>query len=126
MPMGESAPMGVVNALLGDGKNALVGEEKLLNRPVGWRMSAVGGVPLQVRAVEGCDPSLCSVSHDALEAGRVRTYSHGCCLSIAVPGSCQKRRSIWARQRDAVLGVAVERLLALEPSAMMRLHDTVL
>lgn len=118
--------MGVVNALLGDGDDALVGEKKLLNRPVGWRVSTIGRIPLEVRTVKGRDPSLCTVSYDALEAGRVRTYSHGCCLSIAVLGSCQKRMSIWVRQGDAVLGAAVERLLALEPLAMMCFNVVVL
>lgn len=71
MPMCEAAPVGVVDALLGDREDTLVSEEKLLNRAVGRRVSAVRGISFEVRSVKGCDPSLGSVSCNALQAGRV-------------------------------------------------------
>lgn len=49
----------------------------------------------------------------------MRTYSHGCCLSTAAPGSCRRRRSRWARAGDVARGVGVGRLLAVELSATM-------
>lgn len=71
MPMCEAAPVGVVDALLGDGEDALVSEEKLLNRAVGRRVSTVRGISFEVRSIKGRDPSLGSVSCNALQAGRV-------------------------------------------------------
>lgn len=128
--MCEAAPVGVMDALLGDGEDALVGEEELLNRAVGRRVSAIRGISFKVRSIKGRDPSLGSVSCNALQAGRVRTYSHGCYLSIAVLGLCQKRMWIWARQGDVVLGAAVERLLAVglsvsDDDALRRLNNMV-
>ena len=125
MPVSEAATVRVVNALFRDGKNALVGEEKLLNGPIGRSMSTVRGISLEVWAVEGRDPPLCVVSYDVSEAGRVRTYSHGCYPSIAAPASCQRQMSRWARRGDVVRVVAVERLLAIDLSATMRFHCVV-
>lgn len=125
MPVSEAATVRVVNALFRDGEDALVGEEKLLDGPIGRSMSAVRGISLEVWSVEGRDPALCVVSYPVPEAGRVRTYSHGCYPSRAAPASCQRQMSRWARRGHVVRVVAVERLLAVDLSATMRLHCVV-
>ena len=56
--MGEAAAVRVVDALLGDGEDALVGEEELLDGPVGRCVSSIGRVSLEVRAVKGRDAAL--------------------------------------------------------------------
>jgi hypothetical protein len=47
-----------VNALPGNGQNALVGKEKLLDRPVGGSVTAVRSVAFELGTVEGGDTSL--------------------------------------------------------------------
>lgn len=82
--------MGVVHALLGDRKNAFVGEEELLDGAIGGCVTAVGGVTLKVRSVKRSDSALTCVSLERIAPAR-RTYSLGCYLSIAVPGWCRTR-----------------------------------
>jgi hypothetical protein len=74
-----------VNALSRDRKNALVGEQKLLDGAIGGRMCPVRRVALEVVAKEGCDASLDVVRTKATTAGGARTYSLCCCPSIAIP-----------------------------------------
>jgi hypothetical protein len=50
--------MGIMDALFRDGKDALLGEEELLDRAIGRRMSAVRSVAFEMRTVKGRDASL--------------------------------------------------------------------
>jgi hypothetical protein len=84
MPLCKPTTVGVVNAVLRNGKNALLGEEKLLDGAVGGRMTTVGRVAFEVRAEEGRDASLGMVRIIVTTAGCARTYSLGCCPSIAI------------------------------------------
>jgi hypothetical protein len=58
MPLCKPTAVGVVNALLRDREDALLGEEELLDGAFGKRMTAIGRVTFEVRPVEGDDPSL--------------------------------------------------------------------
>lgn len=91
MPLCESAAVGVMDALFRDGEDALLGEEKLLDRTVGRRMSAVRSVAFEVRAVEGRDAPLrrCQ-SHGTWHGPRVNVltwlfpvHSSSCVVSKA-------------------------------------------
>jgi hypothetical protein len=58
VPLCQAAAVGVVHALLGDGENALVGEEELFNGAFGSCMSAVRGVARELGAVERSNTAL--------------------------------------------------------------------
>jgi hypothetical protein len=112
VPLCKPAAVGVVNALPRDRKNALVGEQKLLDGAIGGRMSPVGCIALEMVTKEGCDASLDVVRMKVTTAGGTRTYSLGCYLSIATPAWYQRRMWICVQQEDVVPGAAIERRLA--------------
>lgn len=70
--------MGVVQALLGDGENALVGEEKLLDRALGGCMSAVRGIARELGAIVGCDAALVVARPEQLLCGVESECRDGC------------------------------------------------
>lgn len=63
--------------------------------------------------------------YDGWWSGSARTYSHGCCPSIAAPVLCRMQRSRRAWWGDAVLWAAAEQLLAMKPSACPLLSSLV-
>jgi hypothetical protein len=53
VPLCYAAPVRVVNTLLRDGQDTLLGEEELFDGSFSSRMSAVGGVAFECSAIEG-------------------------------------------------------------------------
>jgi hypothetical protein len=84
MPLCEPTAVGVVNALLRDRKNALLGEEKLLDRSFGKLVPTVGRIFFEMRAVERSHASLIIVRMKVVRAGYAKMHSLGCCPSIAI------------------------------------------
>jgi hypothetical protein len=58
VPLGQAAAVGVMNALPGDGDDALIGEEELLYGAIGGCMAAIRGIAFELWTIQRSHASL--------------------------------------------------------------------